>query len=48
MPSSMAEKKSGGGFGLSGMNERARILGSRLIVDTTPENGTLISLKINY
>ncbi len=40
------ERKSGG-FGLTGMNERARILGSILEIISTKENGTIIRLKIN-
>ena len=47
-PNAVYDKNSDRGFGLTGMNETARIMGSILVVESTPENGTLISLKINY
>jgi len=40
--------KKGGGFGLVGMSERARILGSPLQVESTTSGGTVIRLKFNY
>lgn len=36
-----------GGFGLTGMNERARILGTVLNIESTPGNGTSIRFQVN-
>jgi signal transduction histidine kinase len=35
------------GFGLAGMAERVRMMGGSLIVDSTPGNGTTITVKLN-
>jgi len=43
--SSVRAKQSG--FGLAGINERARILGGKLTVNSSSENGTTVNLIIN-
>jgi signal transduction histidine kinase len=35
-----------GGMGLPGMRERATSLGGELIIDSTPDNGTLITVEV--
>jgi signal transduction histidine kinase len=35
------------GFGLTGMEERARALGGRLTMQTAPDRGTVVSLVIH-
>ncbi len=35
-----------GGFGLSGLNERARIIGGQMMVDSAPGCGTTIAVKL--
>jgi signal transduction histidine kinase/ligand-binding sensor domain-containing protein len=42
------ESESGTGFGLTGMSERARILGTVLNVESAMGNGTTIRFQINY
>jgi len=42
--SSLKAKQSG--FGLAGINERAKILGGKLSVNSSPENGTSVNLII--
>ena len=39
-------RNSDGGFGLVGMRERAELLGGRLVVESSPNNGTAIRLTI--
>ncbi len=47
VPSSRsAEKPQGGGFGLTGMVERASLLGGTWKVDSAPGNGTVITVQI--
>lgn len=41
------ESANGSGFGLIGINERARILGASLTIESKPENGTKIFLRIS-
>ncbi|HVE56233.1 MAG TPA: two-component regulator propeller domain-containing protein [Pyrinomonadaceae bacterium] len=43
----LEENEVGGGFGLSGMSERARILGATLIVESSAGNGVTVSFRIN-
>ncbi len=42
------EENAVGGFGLTGMNERARILGSVLTIESSLGSGVLIRFQINY
>jgi signal transduction histidine kinase len=42
------ENEAGGGFGLTGMSERARILGATLIVESSARNGVAVSFQINH
>lgn len=35
-----------GGFGLKGISERARMLGAKYVIHSAPEQGTMISLKL--
>lgn len=42
------EDEAGGGFGLTGMSERARILGSTLVVESSAGKGVAVSFQINY
>jgi len=35
------------GFGLAGINERARILGGKFVVNSIPNQGTNVNLTIN-
>ena len=39
-------KSAGGGFGLVGLMERAQLLGGELIINSMPEEGTKIEVKI--
>ena len=43
---SSCEELGRGGFGLTGMSERARLLGGELAVQTVPDRGTVVSLVI--
>jgi signal transduction histidine kinase len=36
----------GGHFGLVGMNERARLLGGRLCLDSAPGEGTVVEVRV--
>lgn len=42
------EENEVGGFGLTGMSERARILGSALMIESSVGSGVLIHFQINY
>lgn len=45
---SLAEKRAAqSGFGLAGVNERARILGGKIVVSSVPGEGTNVSLTVN-
>jgi signal transduction histidine kinase/ligand-binding sensor domain-containing protein len=47
-PVSRDSENAEGGFGLTGMIERARILGSVLVIESTPGKGTAIRFQINW
>ena len=47
MDSNSSSDRKTGGLGLSGMNERAKILGGVLIIDSKPGHGTKIKLSIS-
>jgi signal transduction histidine kinase len=38
--------RAGGGFGLVGMRERVDLLGGRLVIDSTPDAGTVVSAEL--
>lgn len=44
--SGLARTESSGHFGLSGMRERAQLIGAELIVESQPGQGTLVQLKM--
>jgi len=49
VPSSRSpEKSQGGGFGMTGMAERASLLGGTWKVDSAPGNGTVITVQIPF
>jgi len=35
------------GFGLAGIDERARILGGKIVIESASEQGTIVNLTIN-
>jgi signal transduction histidine kinase len=41
-----AEKQAGSGFGLTGMHERAALIGASLQIDSTPGKGTSILVRM--
>jgi signal transduction histidine kinase/ligand-binding sensor domain-containing protein len=45
-PGSVDPAQSPGGFGLIGISERAQLLGGRLVVHSTPNQGTTLNIKI--
>ncbi len=44
--SASARRARQSGFGLAGIGERARILGGKLVVNSSPEKGTVVSLTV--
>jgi signal transduction histidine kinase len=46
-PGVRQESANGSGFGLLGLNERARILGGMLTVTSAPGHGTITNLKLH-
>ncbi|HZS45458.1 MAG TPA: two-component regulator propeller domain-containing protein [Blastocatellia bacterium] len=46
VPASRGESRNGGGFGLLGLTERARILGCIPVIQSSPGSGTRIELSI--
>ena len=46
LPADLATLRGAGCYGLAGMNERARQLGGRLIVESRPDRGTRVQLEM--
>ena len=48
LPPAMATLASAGRLGVIGMQERAEMLGGKLLVDSTPQAGTTLVVEIPY
>jgi signal transduction histidine kinase len=40
--------RSGGGLGLRGIEERVRRIGGQLVMDSTPDKGTVLKVEVDY
>jgi len=47
VPESPAEMTGSGHFGLLGMQERAEIMGARLLVESEPDKGTILTITLS-
>ena len=45
-PAAPRQSEAGGGFGLVGLQERARLLGGNLRVESAPGRGTMIEVRV--
>jgi signal transduction histidine kinase len=46
-PPDSAQAGSLGGFGLTGISERAQLLGGRAVIHSVPEHGTTVTVEIH-